>query len=667
MFDADKELNDIIVKYDIDRQNRRFREYVRATELLNQLAAEYGDILFVASHPMGVQWLRQDLQGFDGEIVIVDVLNEESFAGMGEGKTVVLASYHFQGEMSVILKRMGIKHICLYDHFLRHGLALDHEYNDIFGQAYIDVDGNKRYDFYEYSPYLGIINLRSKMAELAEGDVLAKVFRERVIFALLYIRDFVTAQKHIDEYLALYSEDTVDYGAAWQEIEGLLGQLKERLGERGQRDIIVFLLDALEPGNAAEMPFLKAFAEHSLVFENSYTVTPFTNPTLRTLFAGQRVVEDRSFEILSIAKENSPLIEELEAKGFDFRAYGHTSGRFEEALRGRHSTALAYSPMSMVYWNALRDLANSHSPCFVWLHEMFETHAPRWSPELENFYFKGNYNAATSAENVAVSRKYVDRQLEFYSSFLPDRTVKICMSDHGNTMMGKWHTLLMIQAAGVPQKAERRLFSYLDFGKLIDYITAPADSKYNGLFREAIGIQDLDFYYGPVLFKKIKTKRFLDVCIGYQGTVTEKDIYIRHNNGLEFFHKHKNDGTLFAEERLEYLRGITSAEKLDVWTEKKLECSRNTYKVLEKYHQRNHEYEERKTAALKKLFNKNNCSRGGCCRPLPRRDGGLSALAAGGAYAMRQRPLYHRQRPRMSGGQIGDRGNRSRAAFGVWR
>jgi hypothetical protein len=185
------------------------------------------------------------------------------------------------------------------------------------------------------------------------------------------------------------------------------------------------------------------------------------------------------------------------------------------------------------------------------------------------------------------------------------------MSDHGKprSVFGRFHTILIVQGEGIAPYAERRIFSYLDFGKLLDWILLPSEAKYKGLFRDKAEIQDLDFYSGYHLKKIIQLKHFLDKFTGYQGIVTEEDIYIRHNNGLELFCKHKNDGVLFAPERLEYLRGITGTKKLDVWTEEKLQFSKYTYMVLDKYHQRNHEYEEKKSAVLKNLIGENDCSR----------------------------------------------------------
>ncbi|MDR0220172.1 MAG: LTA synthase family protein [Lachnospiraceae bacterium] len=602
MFDADKELNGIIVKYGIDRQNRRFREYVLALELLGQLVSEHEDILFVASAQESADLLRQDTDG-QCDYVVVNVCNEESFAAIDASRTVVIYSYYFKADISVVLNLRGIKHICLYDYFLSQGLPLDHDYNDIFGEAHIGQIGDKKYDFYTHCPYLSLIYDKNKLNGLTGR--LRQIYLERRLFALFYIRDFLSARESINEYMAEHFDDAIDCEGAWVEIESLLGRVKENIAKRGHRDIIVFWVDALNYGDDEYMPFLKSVSEQALVFENAYTITPFTHPTLRAMLTQRKVIEDRSFEMVAIDEGNSQTLATLQAAGYDFLYHGHIIGYFPERLKSKHYTGRMMHPASMRYWRALCDMSQSAKPQFYILHEIAETHNPFLRPEVANYHFIGLYDTPIKSVDVCKSIMYFDRQLKFYSSFLPDSSVKIYMSDHGkigNNLLDSFHIILKVQGAGIVPRAEKGLFSYLDFGKLIDWIMSPDDAKYNGLFRDKLDIQDLDWYNKPTLIKRLQSKRFIGRLIGYQGTVTAEEIYIRHNDGSELFKKQRNDGILITQERLDYLRSITSTERIDIETAERCSASKYIYMVLEKYHQRNHEYEERKTVALKRLF-----------------------------------------------------------------
>ena len=75
-------------------------------------------------------------------------------------------------------------------------------------------------------------------------------------------------------------------------------------------------------------------------------------------------------------------------------------------------------------------------PVCVILHELVETHNPYLSGGLDNSkYYEWPAFGGESEEAAMEQRKksvlYWDKQLEFYINFMPDRCIKIFMSDHG--------------------------------------------------------------------------------------------------------------------------------------------------------------------------------------------------------------------------------------------
>ena len=129
------ELNKIIIKYNIDKPYRRFKDYLRAAELLNKLIAKYdGDILFIVNTKRDFLYMNQDIEtDKEFEHVCVDICNEKSFDTIKSSKNVVVASYNYNKEISVILSDRGIKNICLYDYFALNGLNIEYDYYNIFG------------------------------------------------------------------------------------------------------------------------------------------------------------------------------------------------------------------------------------------------------------------------------------------------------------------------------------------------------------------------------------------------------------------------------------------------------------------------------------------------------------------------------------------------------
>ena len=424
-----------------------------------------------------------------------------------------------------------------------------------------------------------------------------------MIFKLFYIRDFVSAKEYIDSYYSDFDGDLVDYSGAWKETAALIDKIKEIASQRKKGDIFVFWIDALEYGDDECMPFLSGVSGNALTFENAYAMTPYTHPTLRTVFLGLRVVDDMSFKIPTITKENSGLLKTLEAANIDFTYYGH-SPYIDQGLKGKES-CVKQTPASTKYWNSINDIINSDNPKLCFAHSFWETHNPFLSVDIDNnYYSKNNTNAIEIMTQKETSFKYLDKQLEFYSSLLPESAVKIYMSDHGVTKYGRFHITLKIQGKDIPTGTEQRMFGNINFDKLVNYITDPEGFDYNTLFRNKLDIQDVDYYnflhIGTALANSNAYKP--EVLIGFRGVITQEDIYLRHNHGVEYFHKHVNDGVLFDPERVERLRELAGTGRVDIDKEEKFKYSRYTYKILERYFNRNGKYEEEKTRLIRKLF-----------------------------------------------------------------
>ncbi|MDR2569458.1 MAG: hypothetical protein LBD23_04045 [Oscillospiraceae bacterium] len=603
MLDINKELNDIILKYNIDRQYYRFRKSLKAIDLLNRLVTEYDNIIFVGVNDTDLKTIRQDIDSDkEFEYLQVKVNDKNAFDNISDSKTVVIASYNLKHEIASFLLAKDILHICLYDYFMLNGLNIEHDYYNIFGQNHCFLVAVEYLDWNYYNPYNDIVHDNVKLSGSYSFE-LKKIYYERIIFKLFYIKDFVSVEKYIAEYLSLYSENTIDYAGAWAETSTLLDKIKKVMSERKEKDIVMLWLDMLERGFDNEnMPFLKGISEKALVFENAYTVAPYTSSTLRTIFTKTKPVDDASFKIKNIAKENSPLIKNLELSGIGFRYYGY-SNIMDSTLKSKFY-ADRVTPSSIILWNAVKDMLNSDKANFYLLHLLPESHDPCLSVDLD---YSDIYNYG---ERLSVALRYLDKQLKFYSTLLPEKSVKIYMSDHGRTTIKEFQPILKVVGEKIHRKTETRLFSYIDFDKLIRYIVCPEDFNYNELFRDFAEIQDIDHTSGSFLMKRLsffaEQVPIRYICgrysFAYRGVITEDDIYIRYNDGREFYRKHRNDGILFTVERLEYLREITGTKKCDIENEDIFKYSRYLYKILEKYHTRVGDYEERKTAVLQKLF-----------------------------------------------------------------
>ena len=140
-----------------------------------------------------------------------------------------------------------------------------------------------------------------------------------------------------------------------KEVEALLLKIKRCFLERNNKDVVMYWLDALEYGDDKDvMPFLKSLDESALCMDNMYTVTPSTHPTFRTLFAKRRVIEEQSYNLKRMTKEDSRLIKELEKRGYSFVCYGHWVKNEEYFRANRY--VYKNADFTYVFWTFLKDV-----------------------------------------------------------------------------------------------------------------------------------------------------------------------------------------------------------------------------------------------------------------------------------------------------------------------
>ena len=80
---------------------------------------------------------------------------------------------------------------------------------------------------------------------------------------------------------------------AWAEIQALLTEIRDRLHNGRQSDIV--WMDAVGYYTGQDMPYLQRQIENGISFENAFTVTPRTNPTAQTLFLGKTLIDDELY------------------------------------------------------------------------------------------------------------------------------------------------------------------------------------------------------------------------------------------------------------------------------------------------------------------------------------------------------------------------------------
>ena len=576
-----EKLNELIIKYDIDKVCPNFRKCVKAITLAKDV--------YASLKTRGEEFLLLGIDKTDVRAFLTAIGSEDNCqvkyyaqaADIQPNANVLLVSYYQKDEFIVNLLGRDVNIISLYDSFEANGLEFNHNFYDIYNEQYWD-DVHKKWA-YEYGgiDINRIYFYHRRKFELGKNADIKKLYLEKMIFDCAYVKDFLTLKENIDKYVLAFGELSEKYILFYQEIETMLGELKNALEARKTEDCILFWLDALQYGTDEKMPFLRELNEKTLVFDRAFTVTPYTSATFITLLTGKMQIEDETYQVSGpIGEENSILVRELLKRGYCFKYYGYWLDHLvDRSLLPNHFYRTDYYAFTQLYWDVLTDMAEAteEQKGFYILHESQHTHSPYVSFGLKGTGYLIDYQSSwfkpRKKQQLAQfkiqqmeSEEYVDRQLSFWSRVLPDIMYKIYMSDHGRSPIGKFHTIMKVQQKEICPRVCNSLFTYADFTPLVLQLLDNHAIDEHVIRREYAPVQEVALYNKDLIKKYTVDKETWSESImmmGYQGVVTEEDMLICCEEGREYYQKHINDHKMVTDSRLSYLRGLISKKKVD--------------------------------------------------------------------------------------------------------
>lgn len=388
----------------------------------------------------------------------------------------------------------------------------------------------------------------------------------RVLAVCLSMRDFITYFRIIKEAEELVKED-IQLIELTKEIEELLEFIKKKVKERtskpfSKKSIVLHWIDQVSYDEICLFPKVKRKIEEGLFFENAYTVTPYTKPTVRTIFWKEYrgLVENATIGKYEVnLLEDSKLYQIILKNEYKFNVFGMIKEILDKKFKGNEKTEFSMAS-SIHYWDMLNQLIQETESGVYIVHILNETHEPYISPEVglenESYEFKNSYSV--SSERIKRSAEYADEIIDFYSTLLGDNIINIYMSDHG-----KWedidrrryknhamHTLFGITNLGIKGRMQK-LFCYQNFDKLMSWIFDMAKP-------EEMFFCDIPIYSSG--FRAVIKERVEDdteICSGYKGIQNSKEKYIKLENGQEIYYVNGNEEENLIE-NFEYKKQISN-------------------------------------------------------------------------------------------------------------
>lgn len=631
-----KELDRLVCKYNIDKYNPSYRSYLKAIDLAKQTYSavkESNKEFYLAG--MDEIDVKAFMSAIDSKDSVKYKICEQIFQ-LERYSTVLFVSYYRRDEFIMRMLEQEIHVIDLYSVFEENGLIFQHSFYDIYHEHYYDYTERKW--VYEYGDIdeNRIYYYHRRRFELEKTGIRKKKYLEKMIFDCVYVKDFLTLKENIDRYIEEYKEDGVRYSLFYQEVDNLLKELKKKLENRDNRDCVVFWLDALEYGMDKEMPFLKGLDEKALVFDHMYTVTPYTSPTFITLLTGKKQIDDETYKISKIGKKEIFFLQELEKRGYEFQYYGkNLNYLIEQNILSSHFYRSDRYSITRLYWDSLCDIAegDDRKSRFYILHEVSQTHNPFVSFGItgddkylsKESFVKGHIAQDKFEKQQLDSRKYVDRQLKFWSEILPEKMYKIYMSDHGVSILGRYHVIMKIQQENIQSYRCDQLISYTNFAPLILQLMDQNNIDEDEIGSEYVLIQEVSRYSKNLVLEVVLNREFYschpEIYLGFQGVITRYDMYMCLENGMEYYQKYNNDKQMVTDSRLEYLRGLISKKKVDYFKESKFRYTRILIEAERRREERTRDLRIRKWKIIKELFQQISS-----CEVLALRGGGYHTL-----------------------------------------
>ncbi len=438
--------------------------------------------------------------------------------------------------------------------------------------------------------------------------------REKLIFDLiskyLDIRDFVSAFLLIDEYIDRKYNNWETLKSLKMELKCLLSEIKDTLSKKGTKDILWLWQDALLFDRIKDMPNLKRIADSGVLFRNVYTPGPVTRSVYARCLDQQE--EYQRYEDISKHKRKYALENYLLKNGIvpiRITKSGQESIPMEKLNYNTFSLAnVFYTSVTDMYWATLNVLINAKETLFLLVHTGTETHDPFASPwlarkneKINDEYIKWSIGEIDDIEDSFIERmkvnyKYIDCQIRYFYDLLPDKSIKLLMSDHGFSMrrdvfsfsMDYLHAGMIVSGEGIEGRTEERLFTFENFINLIRSLIDPGGVEDWEIFSDYIYLYQIDIYNSQYIDILIKNNTEL-TGLSFSGIMSVYDRYIRLGNGMEIYNTKDNweenliENAQYAE-RINFLKGKMEERGyhfLDINNIEKFKSSQRLYKSLE--------------------------------------------------------------------------------------
>ncbi|MDE6386767.1 MAG: hypothetical protein K2L82_03035 [Lachnospiraceae bacterium] len=546
----DEALNKIIFDFHLDKYYPHYRNMYEAEKILKNIIENIvrnnKRVIFVGDDKTGIAFVRH-LSKDCPNIHFVHynrddrTLHNLSEIEWDEYEEIYLISYYKAEYVERWFRTKGIKARWIYDIFERGGVFFQREFF-VFGKENMLPLVDEKVRTYSNRGYVEAMQcelyIQQSKYRNTDDSMIKRIALEKCLFLVICMRNFVL----VEEYMLLLSEEDKQYIYLWKKISDLLAEIRAKVHNRKQRDIVLYWLDCMSYGDESDIKYLTNIMKDSVVFEEAYTNVGYTISTLRAMFLGKRDIDDRGYRISQITRNNSSVIQYLEERGYRIKIY---SGILDENFPAEYSSEQFYlihlEPFSKKLWDMMSDMLQEEQKTLYIVHAM-ETHGPYLSSRICDANIKDNN------ERYRLARQEIDEQLGFYDAMVNRGAFRIYMSDHGRSQVAleRYHILFAVYHETLEAKKIEEMFSLLDFEKVLRQIIQDGKIEEHELRREYVEIGNLDWYNKEFIIKLFEKKTDLSmIFFGMKGIIDKQNVYLHYRTGQEWLQR-REDAALSA-------------------------------------------------------------------------------------------------------------------------
>ena len=529
----------------------------------------------------------------------IPVTNTDNISDYCFSKVILLSFYHREYMKEELKAYKGeVEIIDVYDILAKEGKNYDKPFFRSAQKDYYDLERLR--DAY----------ICSKDTERA-GDCL-----KSLISAYLECRDFLTANIYIDEYLHLGYESGESLRELQFELKALINRIGLRIRSKPNKNIIVFIADAMSYDMSKKAPFLEKLGKSSLVFSNAYSAGFHTIAGVYSMLTGMYHVRDGNFRLDDVTTDDSKFLSKARDFGYKVKYFvpNRDLGRLGIRVGKNFQTEL----VTTLLWALFKEMANDVEDCVYFIHNLLETHYPFLSgysgeklisvEEIAEVINDAGVLSKPELSNKVIrmrnsSLKYWNDQMTYAFQIIDcDDNDIIITSDHGEFslfflklgfMVNDMNRIPMIIKSKHAARGEYgSLFSNLEMASILMNLMQNQKLEFDALPYVRTEIE-------PAYNNKLALVKDLHWHLYYGQTRLESDddVYIFCYNGDEgYFIKPNLENNLIAEdghkERISYYRSQLNLDTREIW-----KAMFDKYPVLKKKHDAN----------LEKFLQKNLC------------------------------------------------------------